>query len=619
MAWLSVQDQYYWDNGEWLKSYERLGAHPTDGGTWFAVWAPHADRVAVVGDFNAWDPVKDPMRRVGAGLWEAFVAGAVAGQRYKYQVQRGAFRADKIDPFAFRLEPPAGSDTAGLASIIEPLAYDWGDQDWMQRRKGPDTLHGPLSVYEVHLGSWRHHKAGGSLSYRDIAVPLAAHVTALGFTHVELLPLAEHPYYGSWGYQVVGYYASTFRYGSPADLMYLIDTLHQHGIGVILDWVPAHFATDPQGLVYFDGAPLYEYEDEKMRVHPDWGTYVFDYGKPGVCNFLLSNALFWLDKYHVDALRMDAVASMLYRDYSRSDWTPNIFGGNQNLEAIAFIKKTNEAVYEHFPSTFTIAEESTAYPRVSAPTYEEGLGFSYKWNMGWMHDLLSYMQRDPVHRKHHQNDLTFSFMYAFSEHFLLPFSHDEVVHGKGSLWGKMAGDDWQKAASLRLLFGYQFSHPGKKMLFMGSEFGQAGEWNHDHALDWDALRDPLRTQLMCWIADLNGLYRAATALWNDSAAGWAWLGEHVESSLLAFQRMSEGQTLVVAFNYTPVPRSAWRVGVPQAGHYKLRLNSDALCYGGSGVVLPSTWESEAVSAGSHDNSLVITLPPLAVLILERMD
>ena len=616
MAWLSTEDQYFWDNGELTRSYERLGAHPAQGGVWFAVWAPHAELVSVIGDFNGWNPDQAPMRRVGGGLWEVFVAGAAAGHHYKYHIRRGDFAAAKTDPYAFRLEAPKASGATGLASIIEPLTYEWGDRHWMQTRQGPGLLTGPLSVYEVHLGSWRHRAHGQSLSYREIAAPLADHVAALGFTHVELLPLAEHPYYGSWGYQIVGYYAPTFRYGAPADLMYLIDTLHQRGIGVIMDWVPAHFATDPQGLICFDGTHLYEYADERMRVHPQWGTCIFDYGKVGVRNFLISNALFWLDKYHIDGLRVDAVASMLYRDYARDDWTPNIHGGNTNLEAVEFLKKTNEAVYAHFPRSFTIAEESTAFPGISAPTYDGGLGFLLKWNMGWMHDSLAFMQMDPVHRKHHQDRLTFSFMYAFSEQYLLPFSHDEVVHGKGSLWGRMPGDDWQKAAGLRLLFGHQFGHPGKQLLFMGGEFGQPGEWDHDSPLDWGAAHDPLRTGIMRWVTDLNALYRNAPALWNDTASGWVWLDEHTDHSILAYQRQSAEQTLLVVLNCTPVPRGDWRLGVPAAGAYAVRLNSDAPCYGGSGLVLSPGWTAEPIPAGAYAHSIAVTLPPLAALFLE---
>ena len=617
MPRLTEQDQYFWDNGELLKSYERLGAHPESGGTWFATWAPRATSVSVVGDFNGWDPRHHPMQPVGAGLWETFVPIATPGHRYKYHIRSDNFAADKTDPYAFRLEPPEQSASHGLSSVIDNLSYRWNDQLWMKSRRGHETLTQPVSVYEVHLGSWRHRGWGESPSYRDIAQPLAEHVRKLGYTHVELLPVAEHPYYGSWGYQVVGYYAPTFRYGSPTDFMYLVDTLHQAGIGVILDWVPAHFATDPQGLACFDGSPLFEYDDEKMRRHPDWGTWIFNYGMPQVRNFLTSNALFWLDKYHIDALRVDAVASMLYRDYSREDWTPNIFGDNRNLEAIDFLKTTNEAVYSEAPGAFTIAEESTAFTGVSAPTYDNGLGFLYKWNMGWMHDFLTFMQKDPVHRKYHMSQLTFSFAYAFSEHYVLPLSHDEVVHGKGSLWSKMPGDDWQQAANMRLLYGHQFGHPGKKMLFMGGEFGQPAEWNHDEPLDWERAKDPLRAGLMKWITDLNALYRASSALCNDSESGWCWLAEHADDCLLAYQRQTISQKMVVILNCTPVPRDSWRVGVPLAGAYHVKLNSDATCYGGSGMVLPPAWSTESVPSHNQEHSICINLPPLSVLFLEH--
>jgi 1,4-alpha-glucan branching enzyme len=464
MPWLNQTDFDRWLDGQHTDSYTKLGAHPNAHGTWFAVWAPYAEQVSVVGDFNGWDPARHPMKKVGtgySGLWEVYVRGTRPGHHYKYRLQRGHYASDKADPYAFALEAPLidGNPVAGLSSIVTDLAYDWGDQEWMQRRQGPASLKAPVSIYEVHLGSWRKRPDGYSLSYRDIAEPLADHVERMGFTHVELMPVMEHPYYASWGYQVVGYFAPTYRYGSPQDLMYLIDYLHQRGIGVLLDWVPAHFATDPQGLVFFDGSTLYEYNDPRMRYHPDWGTFVFDYNKPGVRNFLVSNACFWLDRYHVDGLRFDAVASMLYRDYSREDWSPNFYGGRENLEAISLLKQTNEAVYLNYPDVMMIAEESTAWPKVSQPTYAGGLGFLYKWNMGWMHDTLRYMEEDPIHRKYHHNDLTFPLIYAYAEHYMLPLSHDEVVHGKGSLWGKMPGDPWQKAANLRLLLGHQYGHP----------------------------------------------------------------------------------------------------------------------------------------------------------------
>ena len=619
MNWLTGEDLFYWDQGTLLRSYDKLGAHPTDSGTWFAVWAPHADYVSVIGEFNHWDTAAHPLRRAGSGLWEGFVPEACTGHSYKYHIGRDAYTTNKADPYGFRIEAPAmgGSAVTGLSSIIEPLDYSWNDADWMDSREGPGSLRGPLSIYEVHLGSWRHHKNGLSLSYRDIAEPLAAHVSDLGFTHVELLPVAEHPFYGSWGYQVVSYFAPTHRYGNPCDLMYLVDTLHQHGIGVLVDWVPAHFAADPQGLVFFDGTTLYEYDDPHMRIHPDWGTYIFDYNKPGVRNFLLSNALFWLDKYHMDGLRVDAVASMLYRDYSRSDWTPNEFGGNENLEAISLIKDVNETVYSQFPTAITIAEESTAFRGVSAPTYDHGLGFLYKWNMGWMNDFLTFMSKDPIHRKWEHHQLTFSFVYAFSENYVLPLSHDEVVHGKGSLWGKMPGDAWQKAANLRLLYGHQFCHPGKKMLFMGDEFGQTAEWNHDTALDWGLLESPLHAGIMRWVRDLNTLYRSNAALWNDDQDGWAWIAEHTETSVLAYQRMNGGRTIVVVLNLTPTPRENYRVGVPEAGQYRELLNGDASIYGGSGMGNLGLVESTPIPYHDRFASIVLTLPPLAMLVFEK--
>ena len=617
--WLSDEDLYFWSQGTLTKSYDRLGGHLVEDGAWFAVWAPNADSVSVIGDFNEWNADAHPMERTGSGCWECFVPGAVRGQRYKYRIRRGLYVADKSDPFAFQMEPPVphGSSVQGLSAILTPLKYAWQDETWMDQRSGPDTLNKPMSVYEVHLGSWRHKGLGTSLSYREIAVPLADHVKNLGFTHVELLPVAEHAFYGSWGYQVVGYFSPTHRYGPPEDLMFLIDTLHQRGIGVILDWVPAHFATDPQGLVFYDGSTLFEYDDPKMRYHPDWGTYIFDYGRTEVRNFLISNALFWLDRYHVDALRVDAVASMLYRDYSREDWSPNIFGGNENLEAIDLIKKTNEAVYSNFPGAFTIAEESTAFRGVSSPTYNHGLGFMYKWNMGWMHDTLAYVREDPVHRKYHHNRLTFSFMYAFSEHYVLPLSHDEVVHGKGSLWSRMPGDEWQKAANYRLLLGHLFGHPGKKMLFMGSEFAQAEEWNHDKSLDWELLNRPLNSGIFHLVQDLNKLYRDCAPLWNDSPEGWSWIGEHADDSILIYERKHGAESMIFVLNMTPVPRENFRIGVKGEGWWQERLNSDATTYGGSGMGNMGKVESAPVPCHGHPVSVVVILPPLAFLVLEK--
>ncbi len=617
--WLSDEDLYFWDQGELTKSYDRLGGHLQEDGAWFAVWAPHADTIHVIGDFNDWQAESHPMQRTGSGCWECFIPGASSGQRYKYHIQNGLYTADKCDPFAVQMEPPEsqGSSVQGLSAVLNPLQYDWQDEAWMNQRDGAATLEKPISIYEVHLGSWQHKEYGTSLSYREIAGPLADHVSDLGFTHIELLPVAEHAFYGSWGYQVVGYFCPTYRYGSPEDLMFLIDTLHQRGIGVIIDWVPAHFATDPQGLVYYDGSTLFEYDDPKMRYHPDWGTYIFDYGKTGVRNFLISNALFWLDKYHIDALRVDAVASMLYRDYSRDEWAPNMYGERENLEAIDVLKKTNEAVYSHFPGTFTIAEESTAFQGVSAPTYDQGLGFMYKWNMGWMNDVLDYMCEDPVHRKYHHNLLTFSFVYAFSEHYVLPLSHDEVVHGKGSLWDRMPGDEWQKAANYRLLLGHMFGHPGKKMLFMGSEFAQTHEWNHDHPLNWDLIKSPLHGGILRLVKDLNTLYLECPALWNDGPDGWSWIGEHVSDSILVYERKQGSESIVFALNMTPVPRENFRIGVDKEGHWHERLNSDASLYGGSDMGNMGRVESIPVPCHGRPLSIVVTLPPLAFLVLQK--
>jgi len=620
MSWLSTEDQQRWQDGSFFDSYERLGAHPAKDGSWFAVWAPWAERVAVLGEFNDWNPDACILERTPAGIWEGFAKGARVGHKYKYRIQRGMYTVDKTDPYAFAMEGPSmeGSASVGLASIITDLTYEWDDGDWMASREGPETLHRPVSIYEVHLGSWR--KRGAySMSYREIAKPLADHVEKLGFTHVEFLPVMEHPYYGSWGYQVVGYYAPTSRFGTPQDFMYLIDYLHQRGIGVLLDWVPAHFATDPQGLVFFDGSTLFEYDDPQMRYHPDWGTYVFDYNKPGVKSFLVSNALFWLKKYHIDGLRFDAVASMLYRDYSRgATWSPNLFGGRENLEAIDFLKKVNEVVYTEVPDVLMIAEESTAWPGVSQPTYNGGLGFLYKWNMGWMHDTLEYMQHDPVHRKYHHDNLTFPLVYAYAEHYVLPLSHDEVVHGKGSLWGKMPGDPWQKAANLRLLYAHQIGHPGKKLLFMGCEFGQEAEWTHDHSIDWHLLDEPLHAGVLNWVTDLYHLYRGHPALWNDEPGGFEWIdfGDR-ENSIVSYVRRSEGREFVFAFNFTPVPRSNYRIGVPQDGLWKEILNSDGEEYGGGGMGNYGSVESHPVPYHGRHHSIVVTLPPLGVLILER--
>ncbi|MEO0856227.1 MAG: 1,4-alpha-glucan branching protein GlgB [Bacteroidota bacterium] len=633
MPHLTKDDFYFWNQGSHTRAYEKLGAHPQRGGTWFAVWAPNADYVAVVGSFNGWSTSENPLKKTDAGLWEGFVRGAKPGDAYKYHIGNRGATFEKTDPYAFALEAPDpdGHPIRGLSSIVTEIdGYAWQDADWMANRKGPETLGKPLSIYEVHLGSWMHKQHSQSMSYREIAEPLADHVEKLGFTHVELMPVQEHPYYGSWGYQVVGYFAPTHRYGSPEDFMYFVDTMHRRGIGVLLDWVPAHFATDPQGLGYFDGSPLYEYEDPIMRIHPDWGTYVFDYHKPGVKNFLVSNACFWFDKYHIDGLRFDAVASMLYRDYSRGNrWTPNMFGGRENLEAIDTLKQINETVYAEFPTAIMVAEESTAWPGVSRPTFEGGLGFLYKWNMGWMHDTLTYASKDPVYRQYDHHNLTFPFVYAFSERYALPLSHDEVVHGKGSIWGKMPGDPWQKAANMRLLYGHMVGHPGKKLLFMGQEWGQRGEWSHDNPLSWEQADEPLHAGVQRWTEDLFHLYREHPALWNDDGSGfYGIVTDDNANSVLAYTRTSavesvadgedaeEPKRLLFVFNFTPVPRENYRVGIPLAGRWREVINSDSEQYGGSN--LGNAGGVEAVPIPSHGlpNSLVLTLPPLGVTVFE---
>ncbi|MFT5143426.1 MAG: 1,4-alpha-glucan branching enzyme, partial [Thalassolituus oleivorans] len=585
MPWLTKEDVSLWEEGRHFDAYRKLGAHPNRAGCWFAVWAPHAEYVNVIGDFNGWDPKSHALNWVGAGLWEGYVRGVKPGEKYKFRIRRGDFAADKTDPYARHLEPPVenGNPLAGLSSVVESSDFSWSDQHWMDNRRGPESMKDPVSIYEVHLGSWR----GKSATYRSIAEPLADHVLDMGFTHVELMPVQEHPYYPSWGYQVVGYYAPTHRYGSPDDFRYLVDYLHSRGVGVILDWVPAHFATDAQGLSCFDGSPLYEYTDPAMRHHPDWGTFVFDYNKPGVRNFLVANACYWLDEFHIDGLRFDAVASMIYRDYSRDQWTPNRHGGRENLEAIDLLKTTNEEAFSRFPSVMMIAEESTAWPGVSAPTYDGGLGFLYKWNMGWMHDTLEFMRQDPINRKYHFNSLTFPLVYAYSEHYALTLSHDEVVHGKGSLWNKMPGDAWQKAANLRLLYGHMWGHPGKKVLFMGGEFGQEREWSHDRELDWYLGDDPLHRGVSDWVRALNKLYAEEPALWNEEAGGFEWIDlSDWENCVISYRRKASGAgaapELAFVLNFTPVPRTEYGVHLP-AGEWEMVLNSDDQAFGGSGV------------------------------------
>ena len=615
---LTDHDVYLFKEGTHSRLYERLGCELRAGGAQFAVWAPNARGVAAIGEFNAWNADAHPLRPRGdgSGLWEGFVTGVKRGDAYKFRIvsMRDAFTTDKADPFALCAQTPP--DTASRAWSLE---YDWGDGHWMSSRRAANALDAPISIYEVHLGSWRRADGGGYLGYREIAHALADHVRELGFTHVELLPLTEHPFYGSWGYQTTGYFAPTARYGTPQDFMYLVDVLHQAGIGVILDWVPSHFPGDGHGLAYFDGTHLYEHADPRQGFHPEWSSYIFNYGRNEVRAFLLSSALFWLDRYHVDGLRVDAVASMLYLDYGRKEgeWIPNRYGGRENLDAIGFLRTLNEAVYRDHPDAQTIAEESTAWPMVSRPVYVGGLGFGMKWNMGWMHDTLDYFAQDPVHRKYHHDRLTFSIWYAFAENFMLPLSHDEVVHGKGSLLGKMPGDTWRQFANLRALYGYQWAHPGKKLLFMGGEFGQRREWAHDEALEWWVLKYPEHAGLQRWVADLNRLYRAEPALHevDFDAAGFEWIDCHAtEESVIAFVRKSKrGRTVVVACNFTPVPRPNYILGVPRGGFWREALNSDATLYGGSGVGNFGGVESAPVPAHGRFHSVTVSLPPLATL------
>lgn len=617
---LSELDIHLFAEGSHYRLYEKLGAHVVEGGVHFAVWAPNAAAVAVIGEFNEWNSAAHPLEqaRTGSGIWEGTVRGAKVGQCYKYRIisKYAGYTVDKADPYAFRAELPPNT-----ASIIWSLDYQWQDDEWMAQRAKHNALDAPMSVYELHLGSWRRSDDGQMLDYRTLAHQVADYCLELGFTHVELMPVTEHPFYGSWGYQCTGYFAPTARYGTPQDFMYFVDHLHQRGLGVLLDWVPSHFPNDRHGLHYFDGTFLYEHANPRKGYHPEWNSYIFNYGRNEVRAFLLSSALFWLDRYHIDGLRVDAVASMLYLDYARKpgEWIPNEYGGNENLEAISFLRALNEAVYREHPDTQTIAEESTAWPMVSRPTYLGGLGFGLKWNMGWMHDTLRYFKEDPVHRKYHHGELTFSLVYAFNENFMLPLSHDEVVHGKGSLIGRMPGDDWQQFANLRLLFGYMWAHPGKQLLFMGGEFGQRREWAHDESLEWQVLQYPLHAGVQTWVKDLNRFYRDESALHecDFSASGFRWLeANDFEQSTLAFLRQSvDGRWVLVICNNTPVVRENYRVGVPLAGIWDECLNSDAEAYGGSGQ--GNFGQVETVPVGSHGYyySLTLRLPPLGVLYL----
>jgi 1,4-alpha-glucan branching enzyme len=622
---LSELDRYLFSEGTYYRAYEKLGAHLTESdgrrGVQFAVWAPNAKFVSIIGDFNDWNPSASIMRPSQAGVWEGFVPDIGQGAIYKYHLESrlGDYRVDKADPYAFAAEirPQTASRVWNLGT------YAWQDESWMASRAKNNSLDSPMSVYEVHLGSWKRVPAEGNrwLTYRELSPLLADYVHDTGFTHVEFLPIMEHPFDGSWGYQTTGYFAPTSRFGTPADFMYLVDYLHQRGIGVILDWVPAHFPKDEAALGYFDGSHLYEHADPRQGEHPDWNTFIFNYGRSEVQSFLISNALFWLDKYHIDGLRVDAVASMLYLDYGRREgqWIPNRYGGKENIDAINFLRAVNEHVYAEFPSAMTIAEESTAWPQVSRPNYVGGLGFGLKWNMGWMHDVLNYMSQDPVLRSYHHNEITFSLLYAFAENFVLPFSHDEVVYGKGSMLRKMPGDEWQKFANLRLLYGFMFGHPGKKLLFMGDEFGQWAEWNHDASLEWNLLKEPFHAGLKRWVRDLNTLYRGERLLheMDFKAAGFEWVDcKDFQRSVIAFLRKGRNpdDQLLFVCNFTPVARQNYRIGVPSEGYWKEILNSDAPLYGGSGQGNFGGLSAVPLPIHGRAFSLNMTLPPLGILV-----
>ena len=622
---LSDFDLHLLAEGTHYRNYDKLGAHCVESGgvpgVHFAVWAPNASRVSVIGDFNDWDPDATPMtNRPAAGVWEAWVPGLGPGARYKYRIERAAahFRADKADPYGFAAE--IRPQTASRVYRLE--GYEWSDAAWLEARAACRLHEAPMSIYEVHLGSWRRVPEEGNrwLTYRELAERLADYVHEMGFTHVELLPITEHPFDGSWGYQPVSYFAPTSRFGEPHDFMHLVDTLHQRGIGVILDWVPAHFPRDGHGLAYFDGTHLYEHADPRQGLHPHWDTFIFNYGRREVRNFLIGNALFWVEQYHIDALRVDAVASMLYLDYGRreGEWIPNPHGGRENLDAIDFLRLLNERVHAEHPGVTVLAEESTAWPMVSRPTYLGGLGFGFKWNMGWMHDMLEYMTQDPLYRSYHQQLITFSMLYAFTENFVLPFSHDEVVHGKGSMIGKMPGDDWQRFANLRLLYGYMFGHPGKKLLFMGQEFGQWREWNHDASLDWHLLEQPRHAGLLRWVRDLDTFYRGAPELFelDGEPAGFEWVDcNDILRSVVSFLRRGRAPDRYVLFacNFTPVPRPNYRLGVPLSGRWDEVLNSDATLYGGGGQGNFGGAHTAPVPMHGRPASLTITLPPLGIV------
>ncbi len=624
---LTENDLYLFNEGSHYRIYDKMGAHLVShegqSGAVFSVWAPNARSVSVVGAFNDWDPKTHRINpRGSSGIWEGFIAGAKHGDLYKFHIEsrQHGYRVDKADPVGIWHEKPPRT-----ASVLWDLNYEWHDAEWMQKRAERNSLRAPQSIYEVHIGSWMRvpEEHNRPLSYREMAPRLAEYVGQLGFTHVEFLPVMEHPFFGSWGYQTTGYFAPTSRYGTPQDFVYLVDYLHQHGIGVLLDWVPSHFPSDAHGLAYFDGTHLYEHADSRQGFHPDWKTHIFNYGRAEVRSFLMSSAMFWLDKYHIDGLRVDAVASMLYLDYSRKEgeWIPNKFGGRENLEAIDFLRRFNQEAYKEHPEIQTIAEESTSWPMVSKPVYVGGLGFGEKWDMGWMHDTLKYFQNDPIHRKYQHNLLTFRMLYSWHENFVLPLSHDEVVHGKGSLIGKMPGDEWQKFANLRLLFGYMYAQAGKKLLFMGDEFGQVREWAHDTSLEWHVLQYQVHRGVQAWMEQLNRFYRNEPAMHvlDNDPAGFDWVDANDNAnSTVSLLRKSEKpeETVLVVCNFTPIPRMGYRIGVPHGGYWREMLNSDAREYAGSGMGNLGGVNAEMVPMHGRPYSLKLTLPPLAALFFK---
>lgn len=624
LGWISGDDQYWFNEGTHAHLYRKLGAHllPEGQGVRFGVWAPNARAVSVVGDWNYWSPDADRLTPVGSsGLWIGIAPNARQGCHYKYVIDShvGGRRLEKTDPFGFYHEQPPRT-----ASIVHDLGYQWSDADWMRTRGERHAVDRPMSIYELHLGSWRRVPEDGnrSLNYRELAPMLAEYCNRLGFTHVELMPVMEHPLYKSWGYQTTGYFAPTSRYGSPQDFMFLVDVLHQAGIGVILDWVPSHFPADAHALALFDGTHLFEHEDPREGFHPDWKSMIFNYGRHEVRSFLISSAMFWLDKYHVDGIRVDAVASMLYRDYSRKDgeWVPNRYGGRENLEAIDFLRQFNTTLYGAFPDIITFAEESTAWPGVTRPAHLGGLGFGYKWDMGWMHDTLRYLGHEPIHRKYHHNEISFRAVYQFSENYVMPLSHDEVVHGKGSLLDRMPGDDWQRLANLRLLYGLQWTQPGKKLLFMGCELAQVPEWDHDASVEWHLEDVPSHAGIAALVGTLNDLYKREPALHelDCDSRGFEWVDcTDAESTVIAFLRRGkhEDDVALVVANFTPVVRSAYRVGVSIGGAWTEVLNTDATCFGGSGVGNMGGVQANEQSFHGRPFSLCLTLPPLSVLVL----